>query len=302
MLQKMIPVRRLISSTSITVACSFLSFVTGAQADEPKTESCIAANENAQTLRRDGRLQAARRELLMCVVPGCPTIIRDDCAERLDEVDRAMPTILFSATGAAHADLTAVVVTMDGNPLVDRLGGSPVGVDPGEHTFAFAADGYAAIERKLLLREGVKNRQELLAFVVSTPVPVVDSVPIAVPKDATPIATGNRQRTLAYVVGGVGLVGLGLGTFLGLHAKATYDDASSLAHCKAGPSSCDAIGVAKGEDAHAQGNVATAAFIAGGALVVGGIFLAITAPKAGGVSVRPTAGAGGAGLRIGRTW
>ena len=284
---------------ALAAALGTFGLLEEARADAPTKEQCIAANEEAQTLRRGGKLLQARAELLACVAPGCPGVVRDDCAERLDEVERAIPSIVFTVRGSA-GDLSAVAVTMDGGPLADHLGGSPLRVEPGEHTFAFASDGYATVTRTLVLREGVKGRQEVVDFAprASAAVPLAPSM-----RDPSALAArGGRQRALAYALGGAGVVGLGLGAYFGLHAKATYDDASSPAHCPKGPSSCDSTGITKGQDAHDAATISTIAFVAGGALVTGALILAITAPKVGRVSVQPIAGSAGAGLRIGRTW
>ena len=291
------------ASRVVVVAWALGGSVREAAADAPTNAQCIAANENAQTLRRGGKLQAARAELLACVVPGCPSVVRDDCAERLDEIEKAIPTIVFSATGSAHEDLSAVTVTMDGEPLTEHLGGSPVRVDPGDHTFAFVAEGYTAVVRKLVVREGVKGRQEVVAFASSAPglaVPVDPNVAASTTERPTIDPRPRRQRTIGYVIAGAGVLGIGLGTYFGLHAKATYDDAS--AHCPAGPASCDGAGVNGGHDAHAHATVSTVAFVAGGALIAGGVFLVLTAPKVGSVTLRPTAGARSAGFGVGGVW
>ena len=54
--------------------------------------------------------------------------------------------MVFDVRGAGGGgDIFAVRVSMDGAALVSRLDGSALAVDPGQHTFAFAADGFAGI-------------------------------------------------------------------------------------------------------------------------------------------------------------
>ncbi len=277
-----------------------------ARAEDPTKEQCISANEDAQSLRAKNKLQAARAQLLVCVAKSCPTAIRDDCSERLNDIEIAVPTVVFTAKGG-DTDLSAVKVTMDGVVVATRLDGAALTVEPGEHAFEFTAEGYAPVIKTFVLREGVKRRQEEIVFYSthpSTAAPPV--VPIdrgvtqsAGPAQEQPVAdSGNGRRILSYVLGGAGIVGIGLGTYFGLKAKSTYDDSAS--HCKNGV--CDSAGFDGGEDASSQAAVSTVAFIAGGALLAGGLILFLTAPKDGGVSVQPTAGLNGGGLRLGATW
>ena len=284
-----------------------------ARADGPTKEHCASANESAQSSRKDGKLRAARAHLLICVAKSCPQVVRDDCAERLNDLDAAMPSIVFTVKGTNNADVAGVKVTMDGAPLVDRLDGNAINVDPGTHTFELRADGYPPAVTKLVIREGAKRRQEVITFIVPPARPVAAAAPSA-PGASAPRApgrpdgaserpanepAGGTQRTMAIVLGSAGLIGLGLGTYFGLRASSTYHDAS--ARCPTS-SSCDDEGVAGGKDAHSQATIATVALVAGGALLASGIIVYLTAPRQGSVSLQPVAGAGMAGLRVGGAW
>jgi hypothetical protein len=282
--------------------------------DPPTKDQCITANENGQTLRQGGKLREARAQLLVCVDPRCPDLVRDDCSERLNELDRSIPTIVFSAKGAADADLAAVKVTMDGAPFTERLDGSPIAVDPGEHTFEFTAEGFPPQKRVLVIGEGAKGRREEISLAPEAPVPVVPPVepqPIAPPP--LPPPNGDGQRLISYVLGGAGVVALGLGAYFGLSAQSKYDESSP--HCPMASGSCDPEGVELGKDAHSLATASTIGFIAGGALLAGGVALFFTAPPSSApspspssarawrsVNLRPTASASGAGLGIGGAW
>ena len=56
---------------------------------------------------------------------------------------------------------------MDGEPLADRLEGTAVSVDPGEHTFTFEAPGYAVATKRLMILEGQKDRREAVTLGVA---------------------------------------------------------------------------------------------------------------------------------------
>jgi hypothetical protein len=167
-----------------------IGIVSDARADDPTKEQCMSANEAAQSLRQAGRLEAARAQLVTCINKSCSTAVRDDCNERLNEVAKAMPTIVFTAKGPGDADLVAVRVTMDGGRLADRLDGTALSVDPGEHTFEFTTEGFAPISKKLVVREGVTGRQEAVAFASSSiPAAVVPAARLVVAAQAASTVT-----------------------------------------------------------------------------------------------------------------
>lgn len=303
----MLPMKRLaVQALAIT---SFVLGSVGAVGAAPITkEACISSNEGAQVSRQKGELRAARDQLLVCVSEGCPKPIREDCKERLAEIERAAPTIVFTAKDPAGNVLTAVTVVVDDKPFADRLDGTALLIDPGEHVFKLTASGYPPVTRKVVLREAEKNHAEEISFALggkpAAPVAVVAPPPEVAPSPIEPPPPesdpGSTQRTVAYVLGGAGIVGIGIGTIFGFVSKSTYDEATRT--CPTGPASCDDAGVSGGESAHGQAAISTAAFIVGGVLLGAGLTTLLTAPKKSGVSVQPTASAGAAGIRIGGRW
>jgi hypothetical protein len=131
---------------------------------EVTKDQCVDADTKAQSLRRDGKLRAAREQLSVCINPGCPGIVRDDCTQRLDELERVQPTIVFDAKDGAGNDLVDVRVTMDGKPLAGKLDGAALLVDPGAHSFSFEVVGLPAVTRSFVLKEGEKSRRERIAM------------------------------------------------------------------------------------------------------------------------------------------
>jgi len=129
----------------------------------PSKEACVSANEDADVLRRRGSLRAARVSLLACSAPECPKIVRDDCVARLEEVDAATPTVLFTAT-ANGLPVTDVEIGFDRKPFADHLYAEALPVDPGEHTLTFEKKGYPIQMRQITVKEGEKRRQEAIVF------------------------------------------------------------------------------------------------------------------------------------------
>jgi hypothetical protein len=131
-----------------------------APAAEVTKDQCVDANTKAQSLRRERKFRAAREQLSLCVDVHCPAMVRDDCAQRLDELERVQPTIVFDAKDGSGRDLSEVRVTIDGKPLADKLDGAALAVDPGAHSFTFEVVGQPVVTRNLVLKEGEKLRRE----------------------------------------------------------------------------------------------------------------------------------------------
>jgi hypothetical protein len=179
---------------------------------------CVDAYEHAQLLRRDGKLRAAREQLLVCVQDRCPELARQDCVKWLREVEDTTPSIIVRARGGA-GDLADVRVTFDGAPLLERLDGRPVAVDPGEHTLRFEHPGEPLTERKVVIAAGEKNRVVEVTFSSGSPA-AVPTVPTAPPiKDAAPSTSGPAPGgpsvvpVATIILGSLGLVATGLSTY-----------------------------------------------------------------------------------------
>ena len=93
---------------------------------------------------------------------------------------------------------------------------------------------------------------------------------------------------------------MGVGGIFGLSAKAKYNAAFDGGGCDRTTKTCDGPGQGMVDDARARATVSTILFAAGGALIVAGavVFLTAPSPRPGALRVAPTgyAGLGGAGL------
>ncbi len=122
------------------------------------TADCIAASEAAQTLRDAHAIIEARNKLLVCSRDVCPGPVRTDCLEQREEVEAGIPSIVWRAKDAHGQDTVDVRAFCDGTLLATQLDGRALPVDPGPHTFRFEPHGAPAIEQKLVVSEGEKNR------------------------------------------------------------------------------------------------------------------------------------------------
>jgi hypothetical protein len=255
-------------------------------------QQCADANLHAQELRRDGKISATREALRSCAAPSCPALVRDDCTKRLDELEKAQPTLVFEATDGKGNDVSAVTVTMDGQPFAERLGGTPLAVDPGEHTFVFQAAGQPPLEKKIVVREGEKGRLERVSL--GLPAPPAGEPPSA---STSTVSTGfGTSKVLAVVAGAVGVAGVGVGSAFGLIAISKKNDAENAC-----PNVCRSSGDAsKWSDAKSTGNISTIAFAVGGVALAAGVVLWVTAPSSTGPSAQ--VGIGPGSLQLAGTW
>jgi hypothetical protein len=135
-----------------------------ARSADPTTADCLNANERALAYRRSHKLRDARAQFLVCAAGTCPADVRNECSRRVVEVNAAIPTIVFEAKDAAGSDLSAVKVSMDGQPLADTLEGIPISLDPGAHQFVFETANNSPIQRSFVISEGQKGRREQVVF------------------------------------------------------------------------------------------------------------------------------------------
>jgi hypothetical protein len=286
-------------------ALALLGIPAPCEAADPTTSDCLAANESSIALRNDHKLRAARAQLLVCAARSCPADVRKECVRRVTEVNAAMPTVVFEAKDGSGNDLTAVRVLMDGEPLAERIEGMALSIDPGEHEFTFEAAGQASVRKRFVIREGEKDRRERI--VITAPPPAIDATPAAPApaptqgSGAAPAAGGSGlggQRVAALVVGGVGVLGVVLGSAFGLQAISKRDSAA-----QACPERCaDPSGVSMWHDAGTAGNVSTAAFVLGGAALAGAAVLWLTGRPSGPENRAAAIAVGPGGVTVRGRW
>jgi hypothetical protein len=292
--------RRLFATTLLSVP--LLTLATSARAADPTKQECIDANEKSGPLRQAGKLREARASLLRCSAASCPGVVRDDCIAGATRLEQAVPTIVFVAQDASGTEISAVKVTMDGQPFAEKLDGAAIEADSGEHVFGFATATGTTVEKRLILHEGEKNRRELVALGGTGAAPPAPSTttpgttaPPATPEPAT-AGTWTGQKKIALVVAGVGVVGLGVGAVFGLLAHNNWEQAKT--DCGA---SCGVTSTAQSEadSAHSQATISNVLFGVGAAAVVTGAVLWLLAPSGGSTAtarVTPLLGPNVAGL------
>lgn len=169
--------------------------------DDP-LERCVQAHARARAAVDNQRLLEARPILRDCAREGCPIALRAECEGWRREADRLAPTVVLAASSTA-GDAERVRVYLDGRLVAERLDGNPLEVTPGPHGFRFELPGRDAIETRVVISLGEKNRVVRADFgglASSSPTAPPATLP---PPPATP--RGNGKRT-GLVLGGVALV------------------------------------------------------------------------------------------------
>jgi len=287
----------MLTTASLCFGLGALASIARAEPANVGVDRCVGADTTAQSLRREGKLGAARVDLAICVDPSCPALVRDDCNQRLDELDRAQPTIVLEARDNQGHDVSDVTVEVDGRPFVQRLDGIAVPVDPGEHTFTFEVKGRPpTVTQKFVLREGEKGRREqILLGGALQPAAMGGTSLRSSPVDATPLGV---QRVASLVALGAGLVGAAAGVAFAVEAKAKANDAD--AYCPRTVCANDAA-LRMNQDARVAGNLATGAFVVGAAGIAGAVVLWLTAKPSPSSPTAEVALVGGT-LRVQGTW
>jgi hypothetical protein len=175
-----------------------------AQAPAPPTdERCLAAYEQGQRLRLKHALIEARAELLLCARAPCPENFRPECLTWFDEVDKLVPSVVIHVDGDPAA--TDVRVSIDGVVVAERLDGTPIEVDPGEHVFRFERKGRPADEHLVLINAGQKARVLTVAGAPSARSP-------------------SAASTTPWFFAGLGALAFGSFTYFGVTGLSRRDD------------------------------------------------------------------------------
>jgi hypothetical protein len=190
----------------LVAAVLSLAATAAAEPEDPKLR-CKASYEAAQELRLAGKLRDAKEQLRICMASECSEVARVDCGRWLGEVEAATPTVVLELVDGSGQSVESVRVTLDGAPVADRLDGRPLEIDPGMHVFVFEPPGVPAIERRVNVLTGEKNRK-VVARLAPPPQP-------AAPAQAD---EGWSVHPATWVLGAGSLVGFGVFAGFGAHS------------------------------------------------------------------------------------
>jgi len=195
-----------------------------------------------------------------------------DAASELALLTPKIPSLIVRIEGALPAEVS---VQIDGAPIARELLGEARPVNPGPHKIEGQRGSQHAVVELVLAESEQKPALLRFSSQVAAPPAALSPTPAPAPLSDSAGAGLGKQRTFALIAGGVGLVGVGVGSVFGLKSKSDHDEAEK--YCD-GSECSDARGVSAGTDAHSAGNISTVAMIIGGVGLAGAAVLWFTAP------------------------
>lgn len=221
-------------------------------------------------------------------------------AARAQEAEQRIASLESRVSTVAIRAKPGVNVRLDEASIDDVALSQPQRADGGTHALRATAPGMTPwLTTFELAVEGQHLVIDVPALERENTPPVLDTRP-------SPAAHGNTQRTIAYILGGVGVVGLGVGTVFGLMTLSAKGEVDRGVRDCASP--CAESTKASVRDTYdkatTSATVSTIGFLAGGAAATGAIVLYLTAPSSsvettGTVRVSPWAGRDGMGALVG---
>jgi hypothetical protein len=209
----------------------------------------------------------------------------------------ALEPKLSKLTIATPTNIAGLEVRRNGEALGGMLWNNPIPIDPGSYTIEASAPG--------------KKKWSTIAKVgpngaaVTVAIPALDDGEDLAPASSPDMAASGGDssssagrsgtvQALALGLGGAGIVGVGIGSFFGLRSIAKHSDYENL--CTRGL--CLPAAGPIHDEAVAAGTASTVAFVAGAALIAGGVVLWLVAPRSAGPDAAPQAGSPVSHLRI----
>lgn len=181
--------------------------------------ACIQSYEATQTLRKSNKPREAYAEAVKCGVESCPAVLSKDCQKWAAELDATFASVVFEVKGNAGEPLSNVKVTANGQPLVERLDGSPVPVAVGEIKFHFESpEGRGLpVDQTVTVKAGEKAKK----------------VSVTLGKPPPPAQAESKPLPLGPIVfGAVGVVALGVGTVFAITGHSSESDLDGCKpHC-----------------------------------------------------------------------
>lgn len=249
-------------------------------------EDCATAAEQAQRLRAEKKLRAARQQVILCARDVCPTVIRNDCSKWLRDVDAALPTVIIRVRDGNDKDLLAVRVTVDGQPFAGQLDGTAQPVDTGPHTFRYESEGMEPYEEQVLISQGEKDRVLKVQLKpkggAASPKGPDGKLPDQPPPPPGSDKPSSGPGIAPWIIGGVGVAGLLAFGILETTGQLGYS--SLRTGCGATPQKCT-------EDDVAPVRLQLQLAVAGLAIGVVGVGVAVTWLIVGSSSSKPAAAA-----------
>jgi hypothetical protein len=247
-------------------------------------------------------------------------------SEPREEIARARiaaldPKLSRLTLQVAAPDTPGLEVRQDGKPVGRGVWGSAVPIDPGPYqltasapgkktwsqTIELGAQGGAKIEVTVPALENESSVAPSIPAGASTNAAGSGSVMASTPA-ASPASTWTSQRTIGFVVMGIGGAAAAVGTIFGLMATSKVSDRDAICPSSTNCTREEAFRIAGlTDEAKADATRSQIGFVIGATAIVGGIALVLTAPSrrpetAMTARISPWMGTTSAGISLGGKW
>ncbi len=213
-------------------------------------EACATSYEQGQTLRRAGNLSWAQAQLAICQRT-CPDVLVHDCRKWSLEIDRELPSLIIEARDRHGHRLDGVSLSIDDADVAMPARGKPLKLDAGAHRLVLTKDGEQQSLR-IELKPRERGRVAMIRFSRA-----LAALP---PRPREQSSRGIEPPTAAWIIGGIGVLGLTTGAVLGVKGQLDRRELRSSCAPNCAESDVDAIdrdwtiaGIAAGVGAVAVG-------------------------------------------------
>jgi hypothetical protein len=217
---------------------------------------------------------------------------RDGRSERVDYAKKHLAIVepklsKITIEVAKEANEPGLTVTLDGAPLGAAAWGVGMPVDPGTHQVTASAPNKVTFEKRV----EIENGSSTLEIPKLADAAITAAKPRAIDHDTEKkpvtdeVATGNGRRTAGFVIGGVGIVALGVGSYFGLRAFSKWSERED--NCVGG---CNSAAKTAGDDAKSAATAANIGIGVGLVAVGVGTYLLLSSPASSEPSARHTRG------------
>jgi hypothetical protein len=215
--------------------------------------------------------------------------------QRAQALGPRVPRLALKLAADAPPDTQASIESL---VLTAASFGTALPVDPGKHQVVVSS-GTAKRSFSVVLREGETKELEITPLSSrEEPEPQPNSSPVP-PSQGTPASDqgeGHDTKTIGYVVGGVGVVGLAVGAItgiVGLSKQSTGNDNCDNVH-----RTCNQTGVDANNTARTMAPISTVGLIVGVLGVGAGAYLILTSKPSHSVAIGTEVHGGAASLSL----
>lgn len=199
----------------------------------------------------------------------------DYAKKRLEEVEPLLSRLTIDVPEAARVD--GLTLTFDGTEVRRAAFGVALPVDPGKHEITASAPGKKEWSTHVNVTGQAQQMNVTIPVLEDGPPEPTETQGAEMDDVVTPRENrGRTQRIVGLSLGGVGIVGIGLGSVFGVTAMSQAKKAED-GGCVDEMCPSEAAGDDR-DNARTSGTISTIAFAVGGAAAAAGVVLYFTAP------------------------